>query len=53
MDIDKVREYKIRMLMLFTGWERAIFKHFNDQEIDRLYRERVQCRQSTTVGKLN
>jgi len=51
MGADKVREYKIRMLMLFTGWERAIFNHFSDEQIDKLYRERVQCRQNITAGK--
>lgn len=39
---EEEREEKIALLLLRTGWSEAVFLKLSDQELQRLYDERVQ-----------
>lgn len=39
---EEEREEKIALLLLCTGWSEAVFLKLSDQEIRKLYDERVQ-----------
>lgn len=36
------REEKIALLLLRTGWNESVFVRLSDQELEKLYAERVQ-----------